>query len=88
MNDEVILQFFSIEYIKEHFWGLILFLFVFVIIYFVDYINRINLVILSTLNITGVQIPGIPNSSASPPVSSLLNKIIKNKHPSKSKKHK
>lgn len=39
-------HFFNIfEYIKENFIGLTLLLFVFFIIYFVDYINRLNMLI-------------------------------------------
>lgn len=53
-----------IHYIKEHFIGLFLLIFAVFIIYLVDHINNINAFIITTLNITGVQIPGVPNTGA------------------------
>ena len=43
-----------LEYVRENFVGLILLLFAFFIIYFVDYINRLNTIIYSLA-------PTIPN---------------------------
>ena len=37
-----------LEYVKENFLGLLLLLVAFFIVYFVDYINRINIIIYST----------------------------------------
>ena len=95
MNDESLLPT-LIDYIKDNFLGLLLLAFVFLIIYCVDYINGLNAVILSTLNITSIQIPGIPNSGIPGPTpalnqfktQSLSNKITKHKRHSKSKQRK
>jgi hypothetical protein len=50
MNNETNEQFnfyYIIEYISENFIGLILLIFAFFIIYFVDYINHLNTIIFS-----------------------------------------
>lgn len=55
-----------IEYISENFFGLTLLVSVIFIIYFVDYINRINLMLYSTPNLipsftpVGVSLQSIP----------------------------
>lgn len=51
MNNEILdnLKTFNIlEYLKENFLGILLLLVVFFIIYFVDYINQLNIIIYST----------------------------------------
>jgi hypothetical protein len=83
MNDESILPFIT-KYIKENFFGVILLVSVFLIIYFVDYINGLNVIILSTLNITGVHIPSSPNQ----PTASQLIIHKQNKRRHKSSRHK
>ena len=55
-----------INYIKENIIGLLLLIFAVFIIYLVDHINNINAFIITTLNITGVQIPGVPNTGVVP----------------------
>ena len=51
-----------LEYVKENFYGLILLLSIFFIIYFVDYITRLNNIIYSTPSI----IQGLTFVNASP----------------------
>lgn len=46
---------FILEYIKDNLYGLILLVFVFFIIYFVDYINNLNIILYSASN----PIPGL-----------------------------
>lgn len=58
-----------IEHIKDNLSGFILLLFVFFIIYFVDYINRLN----STLYSTPSPIPGL----ASVAVASISKRKVK-----------
>lgn len=41
-------KFVILEYVKENFLGLLLLLVAFFIVYFVDYINQLNLIIYST----------------------------------------
>ena len=48
-----------IEYIKENYIGLSLFIFAFFIIYFVDYINGLNALMYSTPS----PIPGLSNNN-------------------------
>jgi hypothetical protein len=64
--DKEYLDFNYIEYISENFIGLSLFVFVFVIIYFIDYITRLNALIYSTPSL----IPGLPT-----PVLNIEKKI-------------
>ena len=58
-----------LEYVNENLSGLFLLLLAFFIIYFVDYINRLNTIIYST----PVSIPSLPSVIISP------QKIVKRK---------
>lgn len=55
-------QFNIFQYIKENLYGFILLVLVFFIIYFVDYINRLNMIIYSTPAL----IPGLSSAIVSP----------------------
>ncbi len=50
------------QYIKENYIGLGLFIFAFYIIYFVDYINGLNMLIYSTQSQIPSPIPGLSNN--------------------------
>lgn len=69
-NEYFTLQIF-IQYVTENFVGLMLLALTFFIIYFVDYISRINALIFAMPS----PIPGIPNS----PVTNLQKKTKKTK---------
>jgi hypothetical protein len=60
MNDNLENEYFFniFQYIKDNFMGLCLFIFAFLIIYFVDYINRLNSLIYSI----PAPIPGLNNN--------------------------
>lgn len=66
MDDEQWSIYSIMEYISENFIGLILLVFTFLIIYFVDYINNLNAIIMSSqssipqLSIPQIPIPKIP----------------------------
>lgn len=82
MDNENIGIFYSVtEYIKENFIGLLMLIFAFLIIYVVDYINRLNSLIFSSP--ISIPIPGYTNSI---PISG--SKIMSSKIISKGKKHK
>jgi len=53
-------KFVILEYVKENFLGLLLLLVAFFIVYFVDYINQLNLIIYST------PVPGLISVITSP----------------------
>lgn len=67
-----------LEYIKENAVGLLLFVLVFVIIYCVDHINRINSLIFSSPS----AIPGVPTA-----IPNQLQQIIPKIKAKRSKKH-
>ena len=62
-----------IEYIKDNYIGLILFIFAFFIIYFVDYINGLNALMYSTPS----PIPGLSNNNNNNNVLSNKKKVKK-----------
>ena len=67
--DDKIYVFNFFEYINENFFGLILFISVFFIIYFIDYINRLNAIIFSTHNT--LPIPGAISGPISGPITTI-----------------
>lgn len=76
MNDNLENEYFfsSFNYIKDNFIGICLFIFAFFIIYFVDYINRLNALIYSTPS----PIPGFNNN-----INNNINNILSTKKKSK-----
>lgn len=76
VNDEPFSIYYVIKYISENIVGLLLLLLAILIIYFVDYISRINALIFAMPS----PIPGMPSTSNAIP----MPKINKSK---KSKKH-
>ncbi len=62
-----------IEYVNENFYGLLLFILAFFIIYFVDYISRINALIFAMPS----PIPGMPSQTSIPSITPHKGKIKK-----------
>lgn len=58
-NNTDLKQFNIFQYIKENLYGFILLVLVFFIIYFVDYLNRLNMIIYSTPTPTPTPITGL-----------------------------
>lgn len=56
-NDEPISLYYIIQYVEENFFGLLLLLLAIFIIYFVDYISRINALMFAMPS----PIPGVPS---------------------------
>jgi hypothetical protein len=73
INDESFTLQTLFQYVNENFYGLILLAFAFFIIYFVDYISRINAFILAM----PPQIPGVPMSTSIPSIKPPKGKFKK-----------